>query len=213
MALRANALATIAQLQTHVSGISDADATLAIDAASSLIERLCNRTFQRATVTERVAGFGRQKLSLSRRPVESVTSITRNGSVLDSTTYRIEDAETGLIQNDSGWPNTGVMLDIARPMVLPGSELRDHIVVYVGGYYLPNDAVPDAGTYPLAQPLPSVLVEACLAVATSVYRARGEDHSIESETVGNASVSYAKGSRKLVSDFVEQMLSDFKALA
>lgn len=192
MALAANALTKLATLKTEL-GISDAslDAVLEriINGASDSIEKYCGRKFARAAaLSERVKGYGTELIHLERTPVETLTSITIDGTTVDASEYRLRDAEVGSVWRRNLWPWTAGTDDSVAPHPRAGFEEDSIVVVYTGGYALAqNDRTP--GTY--AQPYD--LEEACLQLAVHRYRVRGRNLGLLGETVGNASRQYAGG--------------------
>jgi hypothetical protein len=90
-----NGLTTVARAVLEL-GITDAAQQILladhIAEATSMIEAYCNRTFTRATVTERVANSGTSILMISRTPIISVTSVSFGGTatiLADSSVFRL----------------------------------------------------------------------------------------------------------------------------
>lgn len=198
MALVANALTTVATLAGELgiatpaaSSAAEADLERRIAVASSAIERYCNRTFSKATLTESVAGYGTRYLRLSRPPLLSVTSVTLYGVAVDAEDYAAPsgiEAQAGLLRRVEGsWEWTAHESTSPAPEPLAGTERPLYEVVYVGGYVLPKDeALP--GT---PRTLPYEVEEACLRTCVAIYRSKGRDQSIISESLLSASVTYA----------------------
>jgi hypothetical protein len=222
MALPENALTTVEALAYELGVEAPMGAALAyfertIAVASGAIERYCNRQFARATVTERVRGYGTQFLMVSRTPVLSISSITLNGEEQGYVAWA-DDCEAGLIRACSGglWEDTSLLQSSPSPEGLPGTEAPDYAVVYVGGYVLPNDATEDS-----PRTLPPELENACLQTCVSLYRQKGRDQSIVSESLMSASVTYAgstvnsgsgRGAGGVIPDAVLPQLAPFKRL-
>ncbi len=110
------ALATVAEVQGMLGITDDLDGRLPglADTASSLIEEYLNRRLVKQEHTQQCTGGG-QILYLSAFPVESVTSVTREGEPLGDW---FPDREYGILIRKAGWP-----------LVWPGYQ-----VIYTGGY-------------------------------------------------------------------------------
>lgn len=205
MALRANALTTVALFNSDTGNSTTAVAERFIDAASDAIEQYLGRSLQYATgLAETVPAFGTTRLMVSRTPLRAVTSVvTVDSATIDSTSYSIEgDGEAGFIYRADGWRWTADAVTAMEPYRLPGTEKPYYVVTYAGGYSLPNDATQ---TYPL----PASIQEACLALAGHYYRNRNRRLDIASETVGNASQTFA-GLVQGMPAYVAAMLDPFK---
>lgn len=158
-------------------------------AASDACRTFMNRspcTYATA-ISEKTAGYGRNRLVLQRLPLVSITSITIDGTAVTASEYEIEDAEAGLVYREAGFPWTGIRRAGLSQDPMPGTEARDITVVYVGGWVTPAQNAADGA---LARTLPFDIEEACIQTCVSMYRRRGVDGSISSETLGAASVSY-----------------------
>lgn len=187
MALNANALTLYATAKSDLGLANDTDQAAVercINAGSSAIESYCGRKFGKGTVTEKLRGSANPLLLVSRPPIVSITSIKIDDSSIASTEYSIDDATTGLIYREHGWSPTHLLETSIERTPVPGSEKPRYEVVYVGGWVLPKDAV--AGVYDL----PADVEEACIKTAVSIFRRRGSDGTIASESLGDASVSY-----------------------
>lgn len=226
MALVANALTTVATLAAELgiatpaaSSAAEADLERRIAVASSAIEKYCGRTFARATVTEQVPGYGTQNLRLSRAPVLSVTSVELDGEPVPVEDYRTPSgtsAQAGFLERAKGtWEWTALESKSPAPEPLAGTERPLYEVVYVGGYVLPKDEVLP-GT---PRTLPYEVEEACLATCVAIYRAKGRDKSIISESVLSASVTYAgstantaigRGAGGIIPDDVLPLLAPYR---
>jgi len=188
MTLAANALTTVATLadelalSTPDAGSEKARLERYINMASGAIEQFCEREFQQKSRALRLPGSGTLHLVLPATPLVSITSIVDDGTTVDASTYRIEDAAAGIVVGDTIWRQADLVAGIAHDVV-PGTGKALLVVTYVAGYVLPNDA----GT----RDLPYDLEQAALITAVSLYRSRGADRRIASEAVGDASVTYA----------------------
>ena len=146
-ALSIHALTTLARVKaaasfTIASGDDD-NTTRLINAASRHIEQQCGRHFERnATQADTLAGYGTDKITVLRPPINSLTSITFDGSSVDLTDVTARSDETGIIERDGGWNWTAHFLPNVTQYGLPGTEQRVIVVTYDGGYVLPQDASP-----------------------------------------------------------------------
>lgn len=140
-------LVTLEDVQELLNAPSSDEAYLArlITRSSKWAETYVGYPLICQTYVESVPGAGGKTLLLSRTPIRSVTKIiegsssTSDGTLLDSTSYTIEDADAGTIWCDLGFswePWEGN--DIARSVV-PGSAERNYWVEYEAGYLYPGD--------------------------------------------------------------------------
>jgi hypothetical protein len=178
-------------------GVDPADARLPrlIAAASALICRYTNRRqlHYGVGISEKVKGTGRLRLVLDVGPVLSVTSVTYlDGTVVPASEYSIESSGGGLLYKASGWPLTGVSRGGLPPQndLLAGSEASNITVVYTAGYVTPAQFTSPGWAGP-ARSLPYDLEEACVQLATSLYRNGGQAQNVLSESLGDYSVTYA----------------------
>jgi hypothetical protein len=116
-----------------------------IDEASAAIESYCHRPFAREAYTETLAGYGSNKLMLSRTPIVGTPSaLLFDSNVL--TDFSVADANAGLLYRRGGFAWTaqtfpglsagGGFLDLGSP--LPRSEEPLYAVDYIAGYLLPD---------------------------------------------------------------------------
>lgn len=174
---------------------SDATVERCVTAASRAIATYCGRKFEKGTaLVEYPAGYGRPVLILSRPPILTITSVVEAGSTLASTEYTVEGelAEAGLLRRVSGvWMFTATV----------GGRITDVLdahqgesgsfgitVTYDGGYSTPGQILlAGSGTITL----PEDVQEAAIITATQIYRQRGTDANVASESIGDWSVTYA----------------------
>jgi hypothetical protein len=195
MALVANALTTIERLCRALgiavpTGDALTDLEQFIAQSSDAIESFLDRRLLKATVTEKVRGYGSQVLRLSRYPLVSITSVSLGGSSIAassdtwSATPETEDAAQGVLRHlSSSWEWTADWDAVAAaPEQRAGTERPLYTVVYVGGYVLPT------GT---PRTLPYDLERACLLTAVGLYRNEGRNQDIVAESVMSASRTYA----------------------
>ncbi len=175
-----------------------------INAASREMERIAGRHFERVTAQQdMVASFGSTKLILPRAPVSSVSAIAEldiEGNVVltyDASTYRVDDAEAGLVERPQGWDSTAQMAWGVRLHALQGSERKSIRVTYDAGWITPwqEDAAYPGGSVG-TRDLPEDLEEACIQAACHLYARRGESMAIKSEKMGDASVTYVDTAHK-----------------
>jgi hypothetical protein len=177
-------------------GVDPADAALAriVVAASKAVVRHLNRgSIEYATgLIERVRGYGRPWLSLSRRPVLSIASIALSGAPYDSTDYLIDDANAGLVIRVGGvWPQTGLVRGgiVQEELALATADGQGLVATYDGGWVTPGQAG-TAGWSGPARTLPEDIEEAVIQIVSTLYRGRGADPNIISESLGDASITY-----------------------
>jgi hypothetical protein len=139
--LAQNALTTLERVRADL-GLSvttnDDEIIRAVNSASALIEKYCHRIFWRDTaVEEKVAGFGTVEMRLARRPINSITSIVLDGETVDSDDYQVSDDQAGLVEKEGGWAWTAHVVQGISRTVVPGTELKDYVITYDGGWYTP----------------------------------------------------------------------------
>jgi hypothetical protein len=143
--------------------------------ASAAIVNYCDRPFGRETVFDsfRPTGVLRDQLFLTRRDVQSITSVSEDGLVLDPADYEV-NSPAGIVYRLS---------DGARA-VWGGWSIRSNSIVeitYVAGWLLPRDDNSD---------LPADVERACLSLVISMIASRGRDPLLRSESedgVGSSS--------------------------
>lgn len=169
--------------------LSDTKLERRILAASAMIERYCARQFRRnAARVETLPGHGTCRLLPSLRPIVSVSEVAIDGSIVDPDSYTLETDSAGegwALYAEAGWMWTapGVQTIDSVMVPLPGSERAAYAVTYSGGYALPNDT---DQTAPL---LPYEVAEACALLAAHLWRRKGVDGDVVSESDGDASVT------------------------
>lgn len=175
-------------------GITQSDARLKrlISVASSAIRRYLERPLLHyaAGHVEKVPGFGRPRLVLSRTPVLSVASVVLDGATFAASEYSIEDADAGFLWRSGGWPSTAsVQGGLVQSDPAVGFERAGYVVTYTGGWVTPAQA-DTAGWGGPARSLPEELEQACIDTVTALYRSGGNDPSVSSESMGDYSVTY-----------------------
>lgn len=187
MALEANALTTLATVKEEL-GISttqwDAQLERRINVASDAIQTYLGRPLERATVTsERVKGYGDQRILLLRTPVVSITSIIYGGATIDAAGYYIENADAGIVFRSSGWEWTAIeRTDSILQEKQPGTEEGLLLVTYVGGWQTPAQG----GT----RTLPFDIEQACVDTVVQGWRNKGKYQNLQNETELQADASW-----------------------
>jgi len=179
-------MTTVDALKTHL-GITttDADDQLAdaIIAASDAVATYIGYPPLRQFYRETLAGFGSNRLMVSRTPVVSITAMYygTTGLLVDPASYVIDDDVAGFIVRDLGFPwSAGVEWDLDSH-VAPRSERKVFIVDYDAGWVMSTGST---------RTLPNDLEHAALEGAKSLYLGRKRDGTIASKSVGDLSVTY-----------------------
>lgn len=216
MALAAHALTTLEAVKDEL-GITDmgSDARLEryIDVASRAISGFCGRDFEyKAGAVDRLPGMGSARLMVNRTPLLAVTKIELDGSELATTEYEVEDAGAGFIRSDAGFIASRAEVPSLDGDLLVGTEEANYKVTYNGGYVTPAQA-----TGELPRTLPSDIEEACIQTVVALYRKKGQDRDIQSESLGDYSVTYAgsntaigRGSGGIIPDSAVGLIRKYK---
>ena len=166
---------------------SDNDKVLSdlLSQASDFIVRYTNRDFAKATVKETIGSNGGFILTVSRTPIVSITSIVFDtNTTVDSSTYRIYDADAGLIWSDNPWQDTTAHYQniVSQPSrwLMPKYEIN-----YVGGYGMPDVCSDEERN------LPFELERACLDIVRFWYKTKDRDPSLTSKQIDTARESYS----------------------
>lgn len=172
------------ELDIDESGTYDLMLVRKIDEATADIESHIPRKLARCGITEtwwdsQARGCS-EFLRLRRAPVQAVASVVVDGVTLSDSEWRI-DQEGGVIYRRDG--NGGPCRWIWN---------RDVVIVYTGGFRLPEDDEYDAGD-PFS--LPPTLQAAALELLASFWSSRGRDPNVmEEENPGVARFRYWVGS-------------------
>ncbi|MCP3105537.1 hypothetical protein LZ198_42505 [Myxococcus sp. K15C18031901] len=163
-----------------------------VSAASGAIAALCGRAFERATVTEYPASYGRPYVLLARPPLVEVLRVTEAGVELAAASFTVAGdlAAGGLLYRLAGlWPVTA---HVGGLVTLTADSHQGHpgalAVTYTGGYVTPGQLALDASLGPAT--LPAEVEEAAILEACALYRGRGRDSDVSAESLGDWSVSY-----------------------
>lgn len=186
MAVKAYALTTLARLKTYLDITGSGDDTLLetiIDSVTEFVENYCHRRFKKTTYTEEMYSTGRgdKVIILKQYPVISTETFTlevRCSSLneddwdeIDSEYYHIHYAE-GIIEGAGGYT------------FIKG--VNKYRATYTAGYDFDNSATFLSNTE--AGDLELVVWMLC----SVAYQRRKGDPSVESERIGDYSVTYMK---------------------
>lgn len=174
-------------------GITDASddtyLTRMINVYSDLFSQLTDRNWTYETdYTERIdIPVGQVRISVSNHvPLDSITSITIDGDVIDAADYEIEDKDLGFIRMKSGvWENTAYSLGRYITITATGTEMTC-VVEYDGGYVTPKQATDDPS---LTRSLAYDIEQAVIDAVTFAYHNRGTNQNVSSYSLGDYSES------------------------
>lgn len=196
MAANAIDLCTAATVAGDLGVTSDATVQRCVTAASRAIAAYCGRAFERATsVIEYPVSFKRSRLLLARAPVVSIASIYEYDALVDSADYESvgANADAGIVLRLNGcWVSTQEWDGLTTLSPDRGDGRTDEYgvkVTYTAGYVTPGQNAVDAVTY-TSVTLPEDVQEAAVMTSVGLYRSRGVDQMISSESIGDWSVSY-----------------------
>jgi hypothetical protein len=162
-------LATIDQLKEYVGDIAidkdDALLTRLIDAASSVIESYCCRSFESTVYTNEVHdGTGTDTINLKHYPIISLASVLEGGSVLSTGSTGYGSADVIVYANEG---------QLRRPYWTWLSYPAWYSFTYTAGYTT----------------VPAAIVQACLELAALMLR--GKEHvGISQKTSGVQTFTY-----------------------
>lgn len=197
--LQANALTTLAVVEDELglasdAGVVDTRLNRYINAASDFLARECNRVFERNdAVVEHLRGFGGTELRpRTRLPILALTSVVVDGTAVDLADDVIVADDGESIIRRSGWPWTAAWA-AGNTRRAAGSEYPDIVVTFKGGFVTrpQADVAPLAGAF-TGQPvtLPGDLEDACIQLAVSRWRGRGNDVRVRSDAGQNQSRTF-----------------------
>ncbi len=161
-------LTTLAKVKASLNitdGSKDDELTDLIQAASDFAVRYCGRNFALQKVREGLPGKGTNDILLSLTPIVSIDTLEYKGDLIDTSYYRITDAEAGIVQSDLGfrgsyYANRNSWNDF------PSVDAKEvYSFVYDGGYVLPGWAS-SQGT----RSLPADLERAILDTVRAQYK-------------------------------------------
>ena len=194
-----NALTTLAIVKEDLGisvGTYDDQLKRLINAASQYVENTCNRVFYRDTTIEEIKqGYGWTFMQVNRPPINSITSIKYNDEEISSDGYAVVDAQMGIIEKTGGYIWTAHhVTDISRTM-MPGSERYLYTVEYDGGWYTPKQE-DDNGANTRA--LPWDLENAAVDYVRGLYRMKGQNPNVSSESLMSWNTSYTGGDSSVI---------------
>ncbi len=152
---------------------------LLIDQVSEVIVDYCGRPFAKEVYKETVAGYGSNRLLLSRTPIVSVTSVVADSEVIVD--YSIENPETGILYRKTGWRWTPPIGWNITGYPMPDQEELLFAVTYTAGYVLPGDT---------GRTLPLAVERACGELVKAWFLGRDRDPALTAERIGDLQVSY-----------------------
>lgn len=181
-----NDLTTLDALKSHLSvATTDYDEQLsdAIAAASDAVATYIGYYPLQQSYRETMPGYGGQRLMVSRTPLTAVSGLYygSTGLIVDPTSYYIDNAASGFIVRDLGFPwSAGVEWDLDAH-IAPRSERNVFIVDYTAGWVMSTGAT---------RTLPNDMEHAAVEAAKSLFLGRKRDGTIASKSVGSLSVTY-----------------------
>ena len=206
----------------HVADVKDAlnitdnkdDAALGkfTDRASGRIARYCQRSFGVELVEAILPGPGGTILQLPHRNIRTVFSVhdgTDTGqAALSSTEYRV-DKERGWLYREGGWPWTFQETNGIAFQPEIGQDYLNWRVEYSHGFVLPGGKCSTwDGTTATGQSVPAELEDATIMLVRRSWLGRDRDQSIQSERVGELSVSYRDQSQESLKGGVPSDVAD-----
>jgi len=217
MALAASALTTVSALEAEMgitpssAGVTLALLERAINAASASIAAALSRELHHAERAERAAGHGTPLLLARVTPLRAIALVEYladdSDEALDAADYRIADASAGLVQRlGASWRWTGRTTSIEGDPQ-GGSEQALYRLTYTAGWITPAQ---EAG--PLVRDLPYDIEDACLRLATLVYKGRGRDESVKSRKLMSASITYG-ATQAAQADILAPIVAAYRRLA
>lgn len=188
-------LSTLAAFKWALSGVTTASSTGQDDFLNSLlvkatkiVERYVGYPLRHASYAETLPGFDSNVLMASRTPIQAVNQIWHlpEYSPVTTSSYYVNNPDAGLVHRDLGFYWTaGIGYDLDAH-VIPNSELRVFQMDYDAGYVL-------IGSTTTFETVPEDLEEAVLDVATMLYRSVGQDVNVQSQRVGDLSITWDRG--------------------
>lgn len=167
----------------------DAKLNLYIKQVSAQIESYLGYKLARKEYTEELHAVNcRQLLSLNHFPIQSVTTVTHNGEVIDDYKILPEYAKWGRLYREYGWCGNLITQGFEHDVV---SGAYDYKVTYTAGYYLPGDTGYVEGA---DDSLPYDISVACanMVVLKYNYDAQGAT-GLKAHSEGNISDTYGDG--------------------
>ena len=170
--------------------------------ASRQIERYLGRTLGRQKYEAVAEAYGGVVLQLPAYPVRHVFRVfdgtdTGSATELTSTEYRL-DAARGQLNRDEGFPWTWQRHEGIAFEPEPGLEAKGWLVEFSAGYILPDGASTTwDGTTATGPTLDADVSDACIELVRQMYLSRDRDPNVQSERVGDLSITYGAGAGAL----------------
>ena len=152
-----------------------------IEEASSMIREYTGREWAQATYIEYVAGGNNFSLVLNNFPIQNIEYVKVYGREIDKLYYLV-DKEAGILFGSSGWGATFLLMaGFSSP--IPAGIVPTYEVKYTAGYVL-------LGEQGEGEKLPPAIERVCKDLVKVLYFARKRDDAVQSERLGDYSVSY-----------------------
>lgn len=160
--------------------------SLAISAASKLIEQEANQFFAQQRYRETIAGSGSTELMLARTPILGTPVIvsTDNEVIAD---FVVEDRDAGILYRRQGWTRDVSYLPSITHDFFPDISHPRFSIEYDAGYWLPS--------FPTAMEdgqirLPPNVEQACVLTMKSWWTKKGRDANVSWKQVGDLAIGY-----------------------
>lgn len=186
--------------------------------ASRRIRNYCGREFSLQTYQDILPSYGRVYLQLPEYPITQVLRVfdgsdTGTDTELSATEYRVDKAE-GRLYREAGWAWTAQVQEGAlTTFPPPDSEARRWLVEWSAGYTGPDGTTSTGhGASSTGSTLPADLEDACLELVKASYKARSRPGDVQSESVGDVSVTYKAGGTRVLPETVEDLLAAYRSV-
>lgn len=183
-----------------------------IGRASRRIQRYIGRELGVQQYQAVMESYGGINLQLPAYPVRAILRIfdgtdTGTATAISSTEYRL-DAKLGLLNRDIyGWPWSWTQRqDIVLYEPEPGREYKRYLVEFSAGYILPGGKDSGStwdGTTATGPTLDADIQDACIELTRSLYLSRDRQPGVQSERVGDLSITYTTGADDLPASVLE----------
>jgi hypothetical protein len=182
-------LTTIPQVVAEIGTLTPEQqdwVSLAISAASKLIEQEANQFFAQQHYRETIPGSGSTELMLARTPILGTPVIvsTDNEVIAD---FVVEDRDAGILYRRQGWTrDVSYLPSITHDFVSDVTHPR-FAVEYDAGYWLPSfpGAMEDGQIR-----LPPNVEQACILTMKSWWHKKNRDATVTWKQVGNLALGY-----------------------
>jgi hypothetical protein len=138
--------------------------------------------FCRQSYRETLPGYGNTRLTLTRTPIVSVSSVTHNSEPI--TDYVIENRDAGFLYRRLSWCWTASMGWKLTSYVMPNSERPDYTVEYIAGYLAADQENSD---------MPGEIQRAARETVRDWFLTIKRTPDVQSKSVGDLSISYVTG--------------------